>query len=141
HLTFLSRPLTIRPSLAPLDETDKLAFKLPAVKPPLDLAEVLPGVMHTASGNGRTETAVTDDVPLPKISATYTVGESQVSDVHIAQPNALLDSDALRGDPAALLEAGLDTARLDALSEGSAELAELVQRTMDLLPEDVIPAS
>jgi hypothetical protein len=121
-----------------------VAVTLPEVNPPLDLSMVLPrpngaaisiDTEHGGSGSASVKTVH------QQVSAIYTVGESQYSDIHISQANALFDVDVMRGAPGAIAQAGLDHARMQALGEGAEELAELIEEAIEALPSNVIPES
>jgi hypothetical protein len=119
------------------------ALQLPEVNPALDLATVLPGLAG-GSARGRVVRHQDDDgdghsaPQVIKVTAAYTVGEDQYSDILVSQENALFDADVLRGDPAALIEAGLEP-RLDQAAEASPELLELVEDAIEALPSALAP--
>jgi hypothetical protein len=110
----------------------------PAAKLPLDLSTVLPGLGSDAGISIDSDPAVAARTEL-KVDATYTVGESQYSDIHIMQANFLFDVDIMRGNPDVILNAGLELAAMHALEGGSEQLAELVQKAIDALPSNATP--
>jgi hypothetical protein len=141
HL-FESEPSSSPPALE-VPALERLAFQLPEVNAALDLTTVLPGMVGSAARagivrQGEDEFDGEGATRVVKVVATYTVGEDQHSDIHLAQANALIDADVLRGDPAALIDAGLEP-RLQEAGEVSPELLELVQDAIDVLPSDLAP--
>jgi hypothetical protein len=134
-------PLRLAPASHESPEAGPV-LKLLAVNPPLDLSTVLPGATtggatsHGVGADGRQSAA-----PPVKVSATYTISDSQFIDLHIAQANVLVDADVMRADPSVLAAAGLGSADLQHALAGTPELAQLVQEAIDALPSDTAPAS
>jgi hypothetical protein len=123
----------------------RLALPVPEVNPALDLTTVLPRLADT-DAPGRVVARQVDNGgdgghdahEVVDVMATYTVGEDQLSDIHVIQANSLIDADVLRGDPAALIHAGLDP-RLHGAGEASSALLELVQDAIEALPSSLAP--
>jgi hypothetical protein len=131
------------PSALDTPALERPALPQPQVNPPLDLATVLPGLAD-GGARGRGIVRHEDDGgdgshgAHQVIKAAYTLGEDQGTDVHVAQANSLIDADVLHGDPAALIDAGLEP-RLQASGEASPELLELVEEAIEALPSNLAP--